>query len=45
MKVLSWAKISIGENMELINKIDAEKALLRRSPNAYILRPPYLYGR
>ena len=27
------------------DKIDAEKALLRRSPNAYILRPPYLYGR
>jgi len=26
------------------DKIDAEKALLRRSPNAYILRPPYLYG-
>jgi len=26
------------------DKIDAEKALLRRVPNAYILRPPYLYG-
>lgn len=26
------------------NKIDAEKALLSRVPNAYILRPPYLYG-
>ena len=27
-----------------INKIKAEKALLERVPNAYILRPPYLYG-
>lgn len=26
------------------NKIAAEKALLRRIPSAYILRPPYLYG-
>lgn len=26
------------------DKIAAEKALLRRNPNAYILRPPYLYG-
>lgn len=26
------------------NKIDAEKALLKRVPEAYILRPPYLYG-
>lgn len=26
------------------NKIQAEAALLRRNPNAYILRPPYLYG-
>ncbi len=26
------------------NKIEAEKALLKRNPNAYILRPPYLYG-
>ena len=26
------------------DKIDAESALLRRNPNAYILRPPYLYG-
>lgn len=26
------------------DKIDAEKALLSRVPNAYILRPPYLYG-
>lgn len=25
-------------------KIAAENALLRRMPNAYILRPPYLYG-
>lgn len=26
------------------NKIDAEKELVRRVPDAYILRPPYLYG-
>lgn len=26
------------------NKIEAEKELLSRVPNAYILRPPYLYG-
>ena len=26
------------------NKIEAEEALRKRSPNAYILRPPYLYG-
>lgn len=26
------------------NKIAAENALLKRVPNAYILRPPYLYG-
>ena len=26
------------------NKIKAEEALLRREPNAYILRPPYIYG-
>lgn len=26
------------------NKITAENALLKRVPNAYILRPPYLYG-
>lgn len=26
------------------NKIDAEEELLKRVPNAYILRPPYLYG-
>lgn len=26
------------------DKIEAETALLRRNPNAYILRPPYLYG-
>lgn len=26
------------------NKIEAEKALLERIPDAYILRPPYLYG-
>lgn len=27
-----------------VNKIAAENALLKRVPNAYILRPPYLYG-
>ena len=26
------------------NKIEAEKVLLERVPDAYILRPPYLYG-
>ncbi len=26
------------------DKIEAEKALLKRVPSAYILRPPYLYG-
>lgn len=26
------------------DKISAEQALVRRVPNAYILRPPYLYG-
>ena len=26
------------------DKIEAEKALLRRAPSAYILRPPYSYG-
>lgn len=26
------------------NKTNAERALLNRVPNAYILRPPYLYG-
>ena len=26
------------------NKIEAETALQERNPNAYILRPPYLYG-
>lgn len=26
------------------NKIEAETALLKRNTNAYILRPPYLYG-
>lgn len=27
------------------NKIEAEKALLSKVPEAYILRPPYLYGK
>lgn len=27
-----------------IDKIKAEEVLLERNPNAYILRPPYLYG-
>lgn len=26
------------------DKIDAETVLMQRNPNAYILRPPYLYG-
>lgn len=26
------------------DKIEAEEALMKRNPNAYILRPPYLYG-
>lgn len=26
------------------NKIDAEQALLQRAPDAYMIRPPYLYG-
>jgi len=26
------------------NKINAENALIKRVPNAYIIRPPYLYG-
>lgn len=26
------------------NKIEAEQTLTKRNPNAYILRPPYLYG-
>lgn len=26
------------------DKIEAEEALIKRNPNAYILRPPYLYG-
>ncbi|MGN0470913.1 MAG: NAD-dependent epimerase/dehydratase family protein [Acutalibacteraceae bacterium] len=26
------------------NKIEAEKALMQRNPDAYIIRPPYLYG-
>lgn len=32
-----WGKYGLG-------KIAAEKALLSRCPNAYILRPPYIYG-
>ncbi len=27
-----------------VNKIAAENALIKRVPNAYIVRPPYLYG-
>lgn len=26
------------------NKMEAEETLLKRDPNAYVLRPPYLYG-
>lgn len=40
--------IKLGENKIWgkygSNKIEAEQALLKRNPNAYILRPPYLYG-
>ncbi len=32
-----WGKYGLG-------KIEAETALLSRCPNAYILRPPYIYG-
>ena len=32
-----WGKYGMG-------KVEAEKYLLSRVPNAYILRPPYLYG-
>lgn len=49
-----YAKQPFQENMKLgenkiwgkygSNKIEAEQALLKRNPNAYILRPPYLYG-
>lgn len=49
-----YAKQPFQENMKLgenkiwgkygNNKIEAEQALLKRNPNAYILRPPYLYG-
>lgn len=28
-----------------VNKIAAEKALLERVPDAYVIRPPYLYGK
>ena len=28
-----------------INKINAEKYLINKFPNAYIIRPPYLYGK
>lgn len=38
----------VGENIHWgdygTNKTSAEKALLEQIPNAYILRPPYLYG-
>lgn len=40
--------IKLGENKIWgkygSNKIEAEQDLLKRNPNAYILRPPYLYG-
>lgn len=49
-----YVKQPFRENSELgvnkiwgqygINKVESEKALLKRNPNAYILRPPYLYG-
>ncbi len=41
-------EMECGENsvwgMYGVNKLEAEKELLKRVPNAYILRPPYLYG-
>lgn len=41
-------EMQTGENIHWgdygINKISAEKALTERVPDAYILRPPYLYG-
>ena len=37
-----------GENsvwgMYGVNKLEAEKELVKRVPHAYVLRPPYLYG-
>lgn len=36
-KNIFWGKYGI-------DKLEAEKTLLERNPNAYILRPPYLYG-
>lgn len=40
--------VPIGENRFWkkygTDKIAAEEALLKRNPNAYIIRPPYLYG-
>lgn len=49
-----YAKQPFQENIKLeenkiwgkygSNKIEAEQTLLKRNPNAYILRPPYLYG-
>lgn len=42
-------KMPTGENIYWgdygTNKIAAEKTLLERVPNAYIIRPPYLYGK
>lgn len=32
-----WGQYGIG-------KIEAEDTLIKRNPNAYVLRPPYLYG-
>lgn len=41
-------EMECGENsvwgMYGVNKLEAEKELLKRVPHAYILRPPYLYG-
>ncbi len=41
-------EMKCGENsvwgMYGVNKLEAEKELINRVPDAYILRPPYLYG-
>lgn len=49
-----WCKQPFAEDSQLgtnkywgkygTDKIEAEQTLQRRNPNAYILRPPYLYG-
>lgn len=49
-----WCKQPFAEDSQLgankywgkygTDKIEAEQALQKRNPNAYIIRPPYLYG-